>query len=479
VLPVYPALGLLWFVMGVSIMRKCHDGLGSTLLLLGPLLLGPGAARADDLANLREEVVALKANYESRIAALETRISLLESQAQAAPLAEAPPPSPPSGAGQTAFNPAMSVILAGSYANLSGDPSTYRIAGFIPSGGEAGPGERGFNLGESELTFSANVDPYFFANLTAAVDNANSIHAEEAYFKTLALPSGFLLKGGRFFSGLGYLNEVHAHAWDFLDQPLVYQVFLGNQLAQDGLQMKWLAPTDVFMEFGAEAGNGRSFPGTDLNRNGANSTVLFAHLGSDIGDSASWRAGASWLALRAKDRSWVSVDSADTPITNAFSGRARIWGADFIFKWAPHGNSNLRQLKVQAEYLHRSESGTLAVDTTGRDLGGAYESSQSGWYLQGSYQFRPRWRLGARFDSLHSGNPRIALLQSGALTAADLPDLLASSPHRSSLMLDWSPSEFSRLRMQFAWDEARRRESDRQLFLQYLYSIGAHGAHKY
>ena len=47
-------------------------------------------------------------------------------------------------------------------------------------------------------------------------------------------------------------------------------------------------------------------------------------------------------------------------------------------------------------------------------------------------------------------------------------------------MLDWNPSEFSRLRAQYAWDEARDDgERDGQFFLQYLYGIGAHGAHKY
>jgi hypothetical protein len=384
----------------------------------------------------------------------------------------------PGGGGQTAFNPAMSVILAGNYGNLSQDPSSYRIAGFIPSS-EQGPGARGFNLGESELTFSANVDPYFFANLTAALDDSNSIHAEEAYFKTIALPEGLSLKGGRFFSGVGYLNEVHSHAWDFIDQPLVYQAFLGGQFAEDGAQLKWLAPTELFFELGAEAGNGRSFPGTDLNRNGMNSTALFAHVGNDIGDSASWRAGASWLAMRAKDREWSSLDAADLPVTNAFSGRSRLWGADFIFKWAPHGNSTQRQLKLQAEYLHRTESGTLAFETTGRDITGDYSSAQSGWYVQGAYQFRPRWRIGARYDSLRSGRSDAAILASGLVSPADLRDLVDANPDRTSLMLDWSPSEFSRIRLQYAWDSARQRERDRQLFLQYLYSIGAHGAHKF
>ena len=36
-------------------------------------------------------------------------------------------------------------------------------------GGEIGPGERSFSLGESEITFAASVDPYFSASLTAAL----------------------------------------------------------------------------------------------------------------------------------------------------------------------------------------------------------------------------------------------------------------------------------------------------------------------
>ena len=372
----------------------------------------------------------------------------------------------------------MSVILAGNYANLSRDPTTYRIAGFMP-GGNVGSGARSFNLGESELTFAANVDPYFLANLTASIAGDDSIHAEEAYFKTNALPAGLLLKGGRFFSGIGYVNEIHAHTWDFIDQPLVYQAFLGGQYATDGVQIKWLAPTDLFMEFGAETGNGHHFPGTDRNRNGMNSTAVFMHAGNDIGDSASWRAGLSWLDQRADNRSFASTDAAGTAVLDAFTGSSRVWGADFIYKWAPLGNSVERQFKFQAEYLHRIASGSLAFDTFGSNLAGAYHSSQSGWYAQSVYQFRPRWRIGLRYDSLHSGDPAIGLIMSGTLNIADFPDLAGSNPDRVSVMLDWSPSEFSRLRLQYAQDQARRDARDHQLFLQYLYSIGAHGAHKF
>jgi hypothetical protein len=46
-------------------------------------------------------------------------------------------------------------------------------------------------------------------------------------------------------------------------------------------------------------------------------------------------------------------------------------------------------------------------------------------------------------------------------------------------MVDWSPSEFSRVRLQYAQDKARSDATDNQVFLQYIVSLGAHGAHKF
>jgi len=440
------------------------------------------ADAADDVAALRAELQNLKNDYATRVGTLEARIGQLESAPapMAVTVAQQPSPAGDLRSAASAFNPAISLILAGNYTDVSQDPETWRVAGFMPSGGEVGPGARSFNLGESELTLSANVDPYFSAAMTAAITGEDEIGIEEAYFRTTSLPSGFTVKGGRFFSGIGYLNEVHAHAWDFADQPLVYQAFFGNQLAQDGVQLKWLAPTDLFVEFGAETGNGQAFPGTRRNRNGFNGAALFAHVGGDLGDTASWRAGASWLELNAEDRSFEDVDEFDEPVTNSFTGKSRTWGIDAILKWAPTGNSAYQQLKVQAEYLSRQETGELTFDAEGLGLSDAYRSEQSGWYIQSVFQFRPRWRIGVRYDSLDSGSPQIALVDDGTLPPEAFPLLLAADPDRISVMFDWSPSEFSRLRAQYAWDDARADgQTDRQLRLQYLYGIGAHGAHKY
>jgi hypothetical protein len=458
-----------------------------------------GHAAPDDVAKLRAEIEALKTDYASRVQALEARIQQLEkaaATAQAArpgaapgtPAAGAPPPAlpepspvaaPAKSSSATAFNPAISMILTGNYASLSRDPATYRVAGFIPPPAGEGPGERGFNLDESELTVASNVDPYFFANVTAAIQGDNSIDIEEAYFKTLALNNGFTIKGGRFFSGTGYLNEIHSHNWDFVDQPLVYQVFLGGQLAQDGIQIRWLAPTDYFIEIGAEAGSGRTFPGTQRDSNSLGSDALFAHLGGDVGDSTSWRLGASWLDVRSTDRTYVDVDQFGNPVINAFTGTSRTWIVDGTLKWAPHGDPTYHQFKLQGEYMHRTEDGQLAFDVTGPNFASGYTSSQSGWYVQAVYGFMQRWRVGVRYDSMSSGTPSIGLVNSGVFPLANFPALLPATPTRTTVMVDWSLSEFSRLRAQYAWDDARIRERDQQLLLQYIFAIGAHGAHKF
>jgi len=471
----------------------------SVVACAAAILPAVGEASSDaDVAALRAEIEALKIDYAARVSALEARIDQLEvSTAATTPItaggappstttdvaapapADVPPPAPPPAKSASAFNPAISVILMGNYANLSQDPTDYYIAGFVPPPEGVGPGDRSFNLGESEITLAASVDPYFTGTLTAAISGDNEISVEEAYFRTTALSNGFSIKGGQFFSGLGYLNEVHAHAWDFIDQPLVYQAFFGGQMAQVGLQAKWLAPTDFFLEFGAETGNGENFPGTRLTRNGANGETFFAHVGSDIGDTLTWRGGVSWVNLDAEDRSFQEPNALGEEVTNAFTGSSETWVADAELKWSPLDNPRRQYVKLQGEYMYRTEDGNLSYTGLGPTLDGSYRSRQSGWYLQGVYQFLPRWRVGARYDSLDSGDTKIGLVQSGLLTWQDFPLLVSATPTRTTLMVDWSLSEFSRLRAQYAWDDAAPGLTDEQFFIQYIYALGAHGAHKF
>ena len=70
----------------------------------------------------------------------------------------------------------------------------------------------------------------------------------------------------------------------------------------------------------------------------------------------------------------------------------------------------------------------------------------------------PEWRIGARYDWLD-------------------PESFRS--RRESVMVDWSPSEFSRVRLQFARSRTQPELTDNQFFVQYILSLGAHGAHRY
>ncbi len=378
-------------------------------------------------------------------------------------------------ANDTSFNPAMSLILSGTYAELQRDPA-------LPATGFAmnpNPGhEQGFNIGESELGISANIDPDFRGTATMALGADGTFSVENAFVQTNSLGEGLKLKFGRFFSGFGYLNEQHAHAWDFVDQPLAYSTMWNNQLGEDGVQLKWLAPTDLFVEVGGELGKGRGFPGTDTPKNGSGMGVLFVHIGDDIGIEHSWRVGVSAHQTRRVDAESTDVpDQAGNVVTNLFTGDSQTTGLDFVWKYAANGNVKNSYVKLQGEYFRRKETGDLTYDTDSASNGtttDTFSVIQSGFYLQSVYQFMPRWRVGARYDHLDAG-----IAQVGALNAGNVISDYAYTPTRTTLMLDYSPSEFSRLRVQVANDQSRQGLKDNQFFVQYIMSLGAHGAHSY
>ena len=365
-------------------------------------------------------------------------------------------------------------MLQGVYANLSQDPTKYAIAGFVPCG-DIAPAKRGFSIAESELGLSANVDDKFYGNLIFSLSPENTVEVEEAYGMFTALPYGFTPKFGRFLSSIGYLNDQHQHVWDFFDAPLPYQAFLGGQFKSDGLQLKWVAPTETFLEFGGEIGDGSSFPGTDRNKNGIGSGAVYVHAGGEVGPSNEWRAGLSYLQLRPNDRQYTQTDIAGNSAQLSFSGKSQLAIADFVWKWAPNGNAMDTNFKLQGEYFWRKETGDLTFDSDGA-LGltstSNYSSRQSGWYLDGVYQFMPYWRVGARYDRLSTGT--VDYGANGIYLAQE-----SFNPQRYSVMVDYTPSEFSRFRVQWQQSKIRPDLTDNQLFVQYILTLGAHGAHKF
>jgi hypothetical protein len=368
---------------------------------------------------------------------------------------------------------AVSLILGGAYKASSLNPDTYRIGGFhAPADAGWGPERRGLRLGETELGLSAQIDPWWRGLALIGVEPEGGVSVEEASVQTTALGRGLTVKAGRFYSGIGYLNAQHAHTWDFADNPLVYQAILGTQYADDGAQLRWLAPTDQYLVLGLELGRGLGFPGTPHTRNGAGAMALTAHTGGDLGVDHNWRVGLSWLRARASGQELTVTTAAGEPGDAEFSGTTRVWVLDGVWKWAPNGNASRINFKLQGEYLRSSREGTLRLDPAGSDVTDRMRLAQSGAYLQGVFQFMPRWRVGLRGDWLQSGRANLG---------ANAADLEASGyrPTRQTVMLDFSPNESSRLRLQLAHDRARPGAADRQLVLQYTMSLGAHAAHTY
>jgi hypothetical protein len=241
------------------------------------------------------------------------------------------------------------------------------------------------------------------------------------------------------------------------------------------VQVKWLAPTDTFLELGAEVGNGNGFPGNARNKNGIGDSVVYAHVGGDVGVSHSWRAGLSYLHTAAKDRTYALGDVNGNDADLSFSGRSNIAVADVVWKWAPNGNAQERSLKLQGEYFWRREQGDLTYDANGvlaATQTADYRSQQSGFYVQGVYQFMRGWRVGARYDWLDSGS-----IDYGA-NGAYFGDV-SFNPQRSTVMVDYTPSEFSRFRLQYAQSKVQPGITDNQIFLQYILTLGAHGAHRF
>ncbi len=455
-----------------------------------------GAQAADtDLAAIRAQIDEMKKTYEQRIAALEKKLAEAEAQPkvaasaakEATPVAGTPVVSASAGEGRAnSFNPEVSLILQGQYKNMK-NVAERGITGFWPAGGHdhgdgaiEGINKRGFSVDHTELVFSANVDPNWRAQaIIAALDGQAEV--EEAWFQSLGLGNGLGLKGGRFRSGIGYLNEQHPHMWDFADAPLMYQAMFGTEgsYANDGVQLKWLAPTPIFVEFGAEVGRGANFPGTDRNKNGSGGGALFAHIGDDVGVSNSWRAGLSWLKTSAREREAHFNDVGGLEAQGVFTGDSSTWIADFVWKWAPNGNPAHNNFKFQAEYFQRREKGDLICkdeDGVGNACAAeptsTYRTRQSGWYTQAVYQFTPNWRAGLRYEQLDSGTRDFG--DNAALLAVD-----SYKPKKTSAMVDYSWSEFSRLRLQYAQDKSMSGITDNQWTLQYIMSLGAHGAHKF
>ncbi len=360
------------------------------------------------------------------------------------------------------LNPAISVILDTEYyhSSLSKDElQSLSTPGFIGNP-QPPPFNEGFNLREAELAFFAPVDPYFNLYATLPVTE-NGIELEEAYFVTTSLPAGLQVKGGKFKSGFGRFNATHPHAWDFVDAPLPYKLFFGGDgegLIEKGAQLTYLPSLPIYTILGAEVlqGDNDTLFGPDAG-SGPHAYTGFIKSSLDIGGSHSILFGGSVVGGKTKTASFA-------PDTQ-FEGDTVLYGLEFTYKWKP---SRWRSFIVQSEYLYRHQTGDLTDSVTSTT--NSLKRNQDGFYVQALYQI-DRWRIGARFD-------RMAIFKDEVLLAGEKQNY-SGQPYRATGALEFNPTEFSRIRLQYNYDKSDPNKENQEIFLQFLLAIGAHGAHAY
>jgi hypothetical protein len=316
---------------------------------------------------------------------------------------------------------------------------------------------KGFNLRAAELFLFAPVDSYF--NLYAAIPiTEEEVELEEAYAVTTSLPFGFQVKGGKFKSNFSRLDAQHPHAWDFADIALPYKVFLGEEAlgGEKGVQVTYIPPLPIYTLLGAEilqGENGNLF-GADA-RSGPHAYTLFAKSSFDTSDNSSLLFGPYFLFGQTQSDAGVR-------------GSSNLWGGEAVWKW----KQGLHGVTLQGEYLHLSQNGELTeTDDDGNEVVNSIKRRQDGAYIQALYRY-DRWRVGARYDTLD--------LFSDSLKLGGEEQDLGRRPWRTTAALEFNPSEFSRIRLQYTHDESTRdgRPND-EWWLQFIFGIGAHGAHEF
>ncbi|MFZ5724531.1 MAG: hypothetical protein ACOY33_12840 [Pseudomonadota bacterium] len=409
-------------------------------------------------------------------------------------------------------NPQISLILDGvAYADDvqgSGNGRLGEAAGIVhghheDDGHGHGGIEEGLNLREAELVLSATVDSTFdaYANLAFGTDD---VELEEAHFTTRTLPAGWQLKGGKFFSAIGYANSRHPHSWEFVDQNLAYLALLGDHGLNDtGVQLTWSPATDSYLQFGTEILQGHeqekfgtgidrddfaaelnaldstTFPSSDPDalglpdngRRGPQIYTGFFKFGPDLGTDHALQLGLSYALHKGHQEAHEEGD----PVADLFftDGEAELFGLDAVWKRSATGPQGRGSWSLQAEYLRLETEGRILFHTDAPEIGAAVSGTQDAFYVQGVYGFAPRWQGGLRYDAAGLTNE---LTEGGSSTELD-------DSSRVSVVLTFRPSEFSYLRLQASEadivDDSGAGEKFAQVLLQYNLSLGAHGAHRF
>ena len=328
--------------------------------------------------------------------------------------------------------------------------------------------DRGLALGHSDLSLRGPLSEYFHAEIIGAFhtdDQKLGTHWENAWIQTTRLPAGWQLRAGRFASQLGYWNEIHPHADDFVERGLIERAFLGGHWVDDGVRLNWTAPTDLYVRLGLEAFSGRQLTPEATSGHGA--YVANLKIGDDWGVEHSWQWGLSRVNNRREahaPESGAEAGHSDGPL---FHGRG-LWISDFVWKWAPGGNPQHRQVRLGWERARLDR----ALPSEGLFQGHAGHNLGLVW------RFDRDWETGVRLDRLSVNAPDAS---SGSVMA------VPARWRETAWMLAYKPTDQQTVRLQWshqtasasAWSLPLKGKPGHSVMVQYVLSFGAHGAHSF
>ncbi len=342
--------------------------------------------------------------------------------------------------------------------------------------GDHDPKVRGFTIPNTELTLDGAVDPYFrgIANFIFKLDEngETGVELEEAYVVTTALRGNLQLKAGQYFADFGRQNTMHPHAWSFVDQPVVLSRMFGPEgLRSQGVRLSWLLPTPWYTETMVSVVN--STNGTTFSFRSEESAVIHGGVPvergvNEVGDMLVVPRIATSFDPSPTQTLLLGASAALGPNNSGPDERTAIYGVDGYWKWkSASAQQGFPFVSLQGEFLTRRYDAAVrpSIDDTTVTLA-AGPINDRGGYAQLLWGIKPRVVAGLRTDIATGDVP--------ALVTEFRGDRLRVSPN-----LTWYPSEFSKIRVQYNYDDRKSLGKDHSLWVQLEFLLGAHAAHKF
>jgi hypothetical protein len=129
--------------------------------------------------------------------------------------------------------------------------------------------------------------------------------------------------------------------------------------------------------------------------------------------------------------------------------RTQLYDFDTTFRWKPLRRAIYHSFLTRAELIWSLREQPTAVQRA------------FGFYTASDYRLNRRWTIGGRYDRSDRAS-NAALMDSGV----------------SGVLTYW-PSEFSQIRCQYRFTRYAEGRDANELLFQFLFVLGAHGAHPF